>query len=98
MANWPYNTKQWRQLRKAMFTENPMCVMCAEMGKDTIWTHLDHIKPVKSHPELAFDPANLQGLCNTCHNSIKQREERSGRVVGSKLDGSPVDPGHHWNK
>jgi len=28
---------------------------------------VDHIKPVRTHPHLAFDPANLQALAPACH-------------------------------
>ncbi|MGC9370306.1 MAG: HNH endonuclease [Paracoccaceae bacterium] len=28
---------------------------------------VDHIKPVRTHPELSYDPGNLQALCPSCH-------------------------------
>lgn len=28
---------------------------------------VDHIEPVKTHPELEYDPANLRTLCHACH-------------------------------
>lgn len=29
--------------------------------------HVDHIKPVCTHPELCLDPENLQVLCDDCN-------------------------------
>ena len=46
------------------------CVSCGAHGR----LECDHIKPVRTHPELAFDPENLQTLCITCH-SRKTRQE-----------------------
>ncbi|WP_232295640.1 HNH endonuclease signature motif containing protein [Pseudorhodobacter aquimaris] len=33
----------------------------------TSQAEIDHIKPVRTHPELSFDPRNLQPLCGPCH-------------------------------
>lgn len=35
---------------------------------------VDHIEPVRTAPKRAFDPANLQCLCSSCH-SKKTRAE-----------------------
>lgn len=45
---------------------------------------------------LFWDKSNWQGLCAHCHNSHKQRREKSGVEVGSDVDGFPLDPRHHW--
>lgn len=47
---------------------------------------------------LFFDGTNLQSLCKLCHDSAKQREEKSGVVVGCDVNGLPIDPNHHWNR
>lgn len=46
--------------------------------------------------KLFWDRDNWQALCEGCHNSHKQREEKSGAVVGCDLNGLPIDSGHHW--
>ena len=69
-----------------------------EVGRVTPATIGDHIIPVKERPDLAFDFDNVMPLCETCHNSVKKREEATGHRAGTKTDGSPVDPGHFWNK
>lgn len=39
------------------------CVQCG--GRYRL--EVDHIRPVRNAPELAFDLANLQVLCGPCH-------------------------------
>ncbi|MEL7488893.1 MAG: HNH endonuclease signature motif containing protein [Pseudomonadota bacterium] len=39
------------------------CVQCGARGR----LEVDHIKPVRTHPELSFDLDNLQTLCPSCH-------------------------------
>jgi thymidylate synthase (FAD) len=39
------------------------CVICESNEK----LELDHIKPVYSHPDLAYDSDNIQVLCHDCH-------------------------------
>lgn len=54
------------------------CVTCGAVGR----LEVDHIKPIKTHPELAYDLANLQTLCVNCH-AAKTRAE---------VFGEPEDP------
>ena len=46
------------------------CVRCGE-SEDL---HIDHIRPIHSHPELAFTSSNLQRLCIPCHK-VKTKAE-----------------------
>lgn len=96
MAAWPYCTARWQALREQVLNEEPLCRYCTEMGHVSPSEHVDHIKPVSAHPELAFARANLQGLCASCHNSVKQREEKQGCRIGMAVDGYPVATDHHW--
>ncbi len=92
MNKWPYNTRQWRKVRKMKLNEYPLCANCEVVGLTVTADMVHHIKPVSEHPELAFDIDNLMSLCNQCHNSIEAR----GMMTGTREDGSPVDPGHSW--
>lgn len=65
-----YDT-DWRNLRADHLKRQPNCVVCGKPG-DTV----DHIKPVRTHPHLRLDPANLQTLCRHHHSSTVQRQER----------------------
>lgn len=70
---------RWKSLRfQAKRRDGFRCVQCKAVGP----LEVDHIKPVRTHPELAFALDNLQSLCASCH-SRKTRIE-----VG--LD--PLDP------
>ena len=57
-------TARWKVLRAAVLErDNWKCRCCGERRR----LEVDHIKPVRTHPELAFDPRNLQALCGPCH-------------------------------
>lgn len=40
------------------------CRSCGARGR----LEIDHIKPVRAAPELAFEPTNCQALCAACHS------------------------------
>ena len=57
-------TKRWKVLRMAVLERDGFaCKACGARGR----LEVDHIKPVRTHPELSFEPGNLQPLCATCH-------------------------------
>jgi 5-methylcytosine-specific restriction enzyme A len=60
-----YQTKQWKSVRfLAKRRDGWKCVQCGAVGR----LEVDHVKPLRTHPELAFDLANLQSLCPACHS------------------------------
>jgi 5-methylcytosine-specific restriction enzyme A len=77
--------------------EHPLCVMCEMLGKLVPASVVDHVVPHKGDLERFFN-GPFQSLCKHHHDSAKQREERSGVMVGSDVKGNPIDPNHHWNK
>ncbi|MBA4143490.1 MAG: HNH endonuclease [Nitrosospira sp.] len=87
-----YNSA-WQKCRAGHLLKNPYCVRCGKIA-----SVVDHIKPHKRDQALFWDPDNRQSLCQNCHNSYKQRLEKSGRVIGCDVNGFPVDPQHHWRK
>jgi len=66
-----YKTPEWIALRdKVMQTKNTgRCVNCAVKFSFEHWCEpvVDHILPLKTHPELALNIDNLQILCNGCN-------------------------------
>lgn len=84
-----YDTR-WRAARTAYLASRPTCVMCADHGRATAATVVDHIKPHRGDPKLFWDRSNWQALCATHHNAAKQRGERRGGQVGCDLDGWPL--------
>lgn len=61
-------------------------------------TVVDHITPHKGDSDLFWQASNHQALCKHCHDSHKQRLEKSGTVLGCTEKGAPIDPNHHWNQ
>jgi len=93
-----YGRKEWKSLRASQLKLQPMCQFCIERSKIVPARIVDHIKPHKGDINLFHDPSNLQSLCKTCHDSAKQREEKSGVVPGCTETGIPIDSGHHWHE
>lgn len=48
--------------------------------------------------KLFWDHKNWQSMAKDCHDSYKQRLEKSGRIAGATADGVPLDPNHHWHR
>ena len=57
-------TKRWKRLRiEALRRDGFACVRCgARHGLE-----VDHVQPVRDAPGRAYDLANLQALCKSCH-------------------------------
>ena len=57
--------KRWPALRlQAKRRDGFKCVQCGARGR----LEVDHIKPVRDAPDLAFELTNLQTLCVSCHS------------------------------
>ncbi|MEP0322871.1 HNH endonuclease [Bauldia litoralis] len=57
-------TRRWKALRlEALRRDNFQCRECSAPANE-----VDHIRPVRDAPELAFDLENLQSLCSGCHS------------------------------
>ena len=90
MAGWPYNTRRWRKLRLVQLSKEPLCQYCAEHGRTTPATLVDHIERVRDARGRAFDPTNLQSLCASCHSGAKAKEEARGERIGCDVNGVPL--------
>ena len=63
------NTPAWRKIRMAALVKyGARCQCCGASRKDGIKINVDHIKPRKTHPELALEFDNLQVLCEPCNH------------------------------
>jgi len=65
-----YLSKPWRELRARKLRESPNCVTCGKPGQ-----MVDHIQRIEAGG-LKLDMANLQTMCNHCHN-VKRACERN---------------------
>ena len=73
-----YSSRDWRHLRRAYISRNPLCEFCARRGITKAADVVDHIIERKDDDSLRLDSGNLQSLCHKCHN-IKTLEERDRR-------------------
>lgn len=70
-----YQTKQWREMRKAIIAAHPLCGECERQGRLTPAAVVDHIRPHKGDVALFFCAANLQPLCKAHHDAKTARED-----------------------
>ena len=88
----------WQKAREAFLRKHPLCKLHTQLGQVVVATVVDHVEPHKGDMVKFWDSDNWQSLCKHCHDSEKQRIERSGKVLGCGLSGLPLDPNHHWTK
>ena len=59
--------------------DNYTCQMCkvqehkCQSCNQYVQMHMDHIKPVSTHPDLAFQLENVRTLCKSCHEQISSK-------------------------
>jgi 5-methylcytosine-specific restriction endonuclease McrA len=84
-----YWSPRWHNLRrKVLARDNYCCTSCGISVRGKGLSRVDHIQPVKSRPDLAYDAANLRTLCASCDNM--RHAEKGGKdkpAIG--LDGLP---------
>ena len=59
-----YNTPRWRELRDDQLNRQPFCERCTHTRPAKI---VHHITPIRDGGD-PWDPANLESLCQKCHN------------------------------
>ena len=89
---------RWQKYRVWFLRQHPLCCYCEQIGRLTAASVVDHIVPHRGDMELFWNMDNHQPLCKSCHDSVKRREEATGKRPGCDAGGNPVDPNHHWNK
>lgn len=73
------STRRWQVLRQQILERDGWkCRCCGDRRR----LEIDHIQSVRTAPEKAFDPKNLQALCGPCHT-------RKTRI---ELGYKPIDP------
>lgn len=74
-----YGTPRWAAVRlQAKRRDGFRCVKCGARGR----LEVDHVKAIRSHPELSFELSNLQTLCPGCH----------ARKTAIEVGFAPLDP------
>ena len=59
---------KWTRVSQNYRSAHPICEVC----NSRVSTVTHHIKPWAAYPKLRFDPSNLQGLCQGCHNDMHE--------------------------
>lgn len=100
-----YTSDRWRALRLvALRRDHYRCVICGTSVAAKGAARVDHILPVRTHPHLALDLANLRSLCTVCDaQSHREKSQGQGAPRNAKFEaidcnGEPLDPQHHWNR
>lgn len=65
-------TRRWQALRHVILERDGYACTCC--GTRRWRLEIDHVQPVRTHPELAFSPANLATLCPRCHTRKTRTE------------------------
>jgi 5-methylcytosine-specific restriction protein A len=63
-------------MRRALFAEHPLCVVCERQGRVTVATIRDHIVPLAEGGTDA--PTNIQALCQMCSDAKTAQEAKRG--------------------
>jgi len=88
---------KWQKAREDWLAKHVFCIECERLGRKRVGTVVDHKVPHRGDLKLFWDRKNWQTLCKPCHDSYKQRLEKSGQQPGCSAQGIPADAGHHWN-
>lgn len=79
-----YGLQRWKDLRWSVLVRDRFtCQMCGLLDGDTSQLVADHVEPHRGDPDK-FWHGPLQTLCKPCHDSTKQRIERSVRRASTK--------------
>lgn len=63
-----YDSAEWHAMRyKIIAKYGRKCMACGRTPEHGIIIHVDHIKPLWTHPELKLNETNLQILCHECN-------------------------------
>lgn len=90
-----YKSWRWKELRLIVLDKcGRRCCSCGATPRhdNQVVLHVDHIKPLRTHPSLALDISNLQVLCEDCnkgkswyHSKDYRTDEQRNKLIEMKL-------------
>lgn len=104
MAEWPYNTANWKRLRLAHLSLSPFCIGCEARNVLTVANTVDHITAIADGGPPFPGHDGLASYCPPCHGAKTARGTEAGAVRtnkprrGCNSDGTPLDPAHPWHE
>lgn len=93
-----YGTARWRATRKAQLAKQPLCETCLSQGRITAATVCNHADKDSKLTEDGFFAGPFTSECAPCHDSVIQKQEKRGHIIGCDASGWPLDPQHAWNR
>jgi hypothetical protein len=92
-----YKTARWQKTRADQLAKQPLCETCLSQKRITPATVCNHDDPeTKKNPETFF-AGPFSSQCAPCHDSVIQKQEKRGHVIGCDENGWPLGEQHHWN-
>jgi 5-methylcytosine-specific restriction enzyme A len=79
-----YKSPRWRRLRAYVLAQRPLCQQCQAAGRITPAHHVHHTTPRRQRPEQALDQANLEALCQACHNTRRGADLAAVDSIGRR--------------
>jgi 5-methylcytosine-specific restriction protein A len=73
--------RRWNTARLEHLSEQPFCVACKALGRETLATEVDHRIPHCGDATRFWDRLNWQSLCRSCHSSKTRREQMAGALA-----------------
>lgn len=92
-----YKTARWQSVRRAQLAAYPLCQTCMSQGHVTPATVCNHADKDSKATVEGFFAGPFTSECAPCHDSVIQKQEKRGHIIGSDESGQPLDPSHPWN-
>lgn len=91
---------RWQRARAAFLAAHPLCKCfeCKRLDRVRAANVVDHDPPHRGDRAAFWDRSRWVALNKRCHDSFKQRLEKSGTIAGADKSGVPIDPRHPWNQ
>jgi 5-methylcytosine-specific restriction protein A len=93
-----YRTARWQRTRADQLAKQPLCETCQSQGRIAAATVCNHADKDSKATEEGFFAGPFTSECQPCHDSVIQKQEKRGHIIGADASGRPLDPGHHWNR
>jgi 5-methylcytosine-specific restriction protein A len=74
-----YRSRAWLTIRRQVLSDDPVCAQCRIRFARAV----DHVVPLLVDWSRRLDRANLQGLCDPCHNAKTASERVATRRSGA---------------
>ncbi len=78
-----YHTAHWKELRSEALQAQPLCEVCLAESRVNEAQEVDHIVPISTAPDRAYELSNLWPLCKS-HHAKKTRLEQTTPDMHSK--------------